>query len=271
MVSDPGGPVAAEDAIFDALRHRGFRGTKILQHRALSWQRVNPITIVIGIVVALVADLALLALAGPLGEAWHQVLDFWLTPLMGVDVVTLAPREVLPGWQMGLPDVALRAGAPSGLQWLVALLVAIGITLVSFLMPFRAKPLAYLLRLVALIQFSANAYFYVSPGLFPYSLRDHVTTLFSGTFVLMLLVPWILALTYFPFNVSWLRKIALLVICLLFFAVFAPVWLALQAWVIHVASLVVQPTLYLIFGYPIEIFAFVCLYGWGMSWPAPTS
>ncbi len=264
ITPDPG------DAIFDALRHRGFRGTPILQHRALSWQRVNPLTIVLAVAVALCTDLGLIALADSLSTAWHGILEFWLTPLVGVDVVGRVPRQILPGWSMALPDVALRAGAPSGLQWLIALLAGIAMVLGSLLMPFHARPLAYLLRLVALIQFSANAYFYVAPGLFPYSLRDHVTTLFSGTFVLMLLVPWILALTYFPFDTRWAKKIALLVLCLLFFAVFAPVWLALHAWLIHSASLVVQPTLYLIFGYPVEIFAFVCLYGWGMSWAAPS-
>lgn len=257
-----------DDVIFSALRKRGFRGTPILQHRALAWHQINPLTVLLAVLVAAGTDAALLVLADPLSAFWHWMLDFWLTPLVGADVVTLVPRQVLPGWFMPLPDVALRAGAPSGVQWTLALLGGITLALGSLLLPFRAKPLAYLVRLVALIQLSANLYFYMTPGAFPYSLRDHVTTLFSGTYVLMLLVPWILALTFFPFDLRWYRKLALLVICLCFFGVFAPVWLALHAWIIHSASLVVQPTLYLLLGYPIQIFLFVCLYGWGMSWPA---
>lgn len=268
MGSDPAVTESPEDLIFDALRKRGFRGTPILQHRALAWQRINPLTVVLAVLVAAGTDAVLLLGAGRLSSIWLQILDFWLTPLLGTDVVTLVPRQVLPGWSMLLPDVALRAGAPSGIQWTIALLGGITVALASLLLPFRAKPLAYLLRLIALIQLSANLYFYVSPGAFPYSLRDHVTTLFSGSYVLMLLVPWILAMTFFPFDMRWYRKLALLVICVVFFGLFAPVWLALHAWIIHSASLVVQPTLYLLFGYPIQIFLFVCLYGWGMSWPA---
>lgn len=268
MASSKPEPSLTGDLLLDALRHRGFRGTPILQHRALAWHRIRPLTILLAVLTAMAADTAIIAAFPALEQGWRLAMAFWLDPLAGAHVVGSASRPILPGLKMNLPVVTLAAGAPTGLQWLNTLIGAIVLALGSFLLPYRARPIAYLLRLIALVQFTSNAYFYAVPGQFPYSLREHVTTLFSGTCVLMLVVPWILALAYFPFDHRWSRKLGLLVLCLVFFAVFAPVWLALHAWLIHFASLAVQPTLYLVFGYPVESFLFVCLYGWGMAWRA---
>lgn len=266
MDSDVAPALPIEDPLFDILRRRGYRGTPILVHRALAWERVRRSTILGAILAALAFNLLLLALAAPLMQAWAAVLEFWLAPLVPSVQVGLLPRPLLPGWSLALPELALGAGAPTGVQWLNTLLGAIVLLLASLLLPPRARPLAYLLRLAAIIQLSANLYFYLFPSLYPHSLRSHVTGLFSGAFILMLLTPWIHALTYYPFDHRWARKLALTMLTLLLFAVYAPVSLALHGWLIHQASLVVQPVLYVLFGYPIDIFLLICLYGWGMSW-----
>lgn len=266
VASEAALPELVQDPVFDALRSRGFRGTPILQHRALSWHRLQPGTVVAAILVACLLDAALLWLADPIGRAWHDIMEFWLAPLASGEPVALARRVVLPDVGMLIPTVVLGAGAPTGLQWLYALLATIVLFLGTFLLPHRARPAAYLLRLVALVQFSAQLYFYVTPGRFPYSLREHVTTLSSGMFLLMLLVPWVHALAYYPFDHRWSRKIALTALTLGFFFVYTPLVLALHAWIIWSGSLLFQPLLYIIFGYPMAVFLFVCLYGWGMSW-----
>lgn len=255
-----------EDPLFDVLRRRGYRGTPILVHRALAWEPVGRWTILGAILAALSFNALLVALAAPLAQAWRAALEFWLMPLAPSAQVELLARPMLPGWSVMLPELALGAGAPTGVQWLNTLLGAIVVLLVSLLLPPRARPFAYLLRLAALIQLSANLYFYLSPSLFPHTLRSHVTGLLSGAFLLMLLVPWIHALTYYPFDHRWSRKLGLTLLTLLFFAIYTPVSLALHSWLIHEVSLVAQPLLYLLFGYPVDIFLMVCLYGWGMSW-----
>ncbi|HSR64083.1 MAG TPA: hypothetical protein VLM17_00545 [Xanthomonadaceae bacterium] len=257
---------AIDDPLFDTLRRRGYRGTAIPAHRALASEQVRRRTVVGALLLALLFDAALLALAVPLAEFWRRLIDGWLSAIGGPVASTLLWRPLLGGWSAPFPDIALGAGAPTGLQWLDALLVGVMLLLASLLLPHRARPLAYLLRLVALVQFSANVYFYVTPSQFPYSLRGHVTTLCAGAYVLMLLTPWVHALTYYPFDHRWSRKLFLTLATLAFFAVYTPVSLALHAWILHEASLVAMPVLYLVFGYPVDIFLLVGLYGWGMSW-----
>lgn len=255
-----------DDPLFDTLRRRGYRGTAIPAHRALASERVRWTTVVAALLVAMLFDAALLALAEPLADGWRRLIAGWLSLIDGPVASSLQWRPLLPGWLAPFPDVALGAGAPTGLQWLDALLVGVMLLLASLLLPHRARPIAYLLRLVALVQLSANLYFYVAPSQYPYSLRGHVTTLCAGAYVLMLLVPWVHALTYYPFDHRWSRKLFLTIATLAFFALYTPVSLALHAWILHEASLVAMPVLYLVFGYPVDIFLLVGLYGWGMSW-----
>jgi hypothetical protein len=255
-----------DQPMFDVLRRRGYRGTPIQAHRALASEQVRPWTIVAALAIAALFDGALLALSEPLMDLWRCILAFWVSAIEGPVASTLLPRTLLPGWSVSFPDIALGAGAPTGMQWLDGLLAAVLMLLGSLLLPHRARPLAYLLRLVALVQLSANLYFYLTPSLFPYSLRGHVATLCAGSWVLMLLVPWVHALTYYPFDHRWSRKLFLTIVTLVFFAIYTPVSLALHAWILHEGSLVAMPVLYLVFGYPIDIFLLVGLYGWGMSW-----
>ena len=255
-----------DEPTFDALRRRGYRGTAIPVHRALAWERVRISTIVLAILAAAAFNALVVWQVDALMEFWRAVIAQALAPLLPASRVTLQAHELLPGWQVGVPDVDLGAGAPSGVQWLDALLLGIGLLLASLILPHRARPVAYLVRLVASAQLSANLYFYLAPGQFPYSLRNHVTTLASGMLVLLLLVPWLHALAWYPFDHRWSRKLALTALTLGFFAIYAPVSLAMHAWLIHDGSLVLQPVLYLVFGYPVQIFLLVCLYGWGMSW-----
>lgn len=262
----PAGTLPIDDPLFEVLRRRGYRGTPIPAHRALASEQVRPWTIVASLAIAVLFDGALLALSEPLMDAWRRVLAFWVSAISGPVASSLLDRTLLPGWSVALPDVALGAGAPTGMQWLDALIAAVLMLVGSLLLPHRARPLAYLLRLVALVQLSANLYFYLTPGAFPYSLRGHVATLCAGSWVLMLLVPWVHALTYYPFDHRWSRKLFLTITTLVFFAVYTPVSLALHAWLLHEASLVAMPVLYLVFGYPLDIFLLVGLYGWGMSW-----
>lgn len=255
-----------DDPTFDALRRRGFRGTPIPVHRALAWERVRASTIVASLLVAVAFDALLLWQADAVARLWRAVMVFWLEPLMASSQIGLGMHELLPGWVVAIPDVDLGAGAPTGVEWLNALLFAVALLLASLILPHRARPLAYLLRLVAMIQLTSNLYFYLVPGQFPYSLRSHVTTLASGSFVFLLLVPWLHALAWYPFDHRWPRKLALTIVTLAFFAIQAPVSLAMHAWLIHAGSLVLLPVLYLLFGYPVQVFLLVCLYGWGMSW-----
>lgn len=255
-----------DDTTFDALRRRGYRGTPIPVHRALAWERVRISTVVGAVVAAACFDGLLLWQAQSLALFWRDALAFWLRPLADGARIMLTSQELLPGWSIGMPDVNLGAGAPTGVEWLNALLFAVALLLIGLILPHRARPVAYLLRLVAVVQLSANLYFYLTPGQFPYSLRGHVTTLSSGLFVLLLLVPWIHALAWYPFDHRWPRKLLLTLLTLLFFVLYMPTSLAMHAWLIHAGSLVWLPVLYLIFGYPIQIFLLVCLYGWGMSW-----
>jgi hypothetical protein len=48
--------------------------------------------------------------------------------------------------------------------------------------------------------------------------------------------------------------------------VLLPLQAVVHAWIIHRASLLSMPLLFLLFGVLLILFVYVALYGWGMSW-----
>jgi len=49
-------------------------------------------------------------------------------------------------------------------------------------------------------------------------------------------------------------------------AVFLPLQAVVHAYVIYRGSLLTMPVLFLVFGVLLDVFVYVALYGWGMSW-----
>jgi hypothetical protein len=84
----------------------------------------------------------------------------------------------------------------------------------------------------------------------------------------LLVIPVLLALTFYVIDVGVLRKIVLTVVMLGHLLVFVPLQYAVHAWLVVHGTLLLLPVLFLLFGLLPEVMVLIALYGWGMSWRA---
>jgi hypothetical protein len=133
--------------------------------------------------------------------------------------------------------------------------------------PERLLPMRYLLRIVVFIQLTALVFFVTVPAAFPYSLPQYIVSSLQTAVWFMLFVPWVHALVYYVFDFSLAQNARLTGLTLLFVASALPFQLMAHGYVLVKGSMLLMPTLYLVFGIWLLIFPCVALYGWAMSWP----
>jgi hypothetical protein len=80
------------------------------------------------------------------------------------------------------------------------------------------------------------------------------------------LSPFLVAFTFHIFDFLLWQKFAMGALLLGHLAVLLPLQAAVHTWVIYRASLLAMPMMFLIFGVLLDVFVYVALYGWGMSW-----
>jgi hypothetical protein len=84
--------------------------------------------------------------------------------------------------------------------------------------------------------------------------------------VVLVLIPFLAALTFNIFDFLLWQKLLLGSLIVGHLIVLLPLQAALHAWIIFRGSLLAMPVLFLLFGVLLILFAYVALYGWGMSW-----
>lgn len=246
------------------LSHLGFRGTAIPRHRAIRWLDRPGRRAIHSLAFALVAWLGVLASMQPVADAWSGMLGFWLERTMpGVQFVATSANLL----SASLSEPRLGAASPTPAQWLNITATTTVLLLVTLLLPRRLLPLIYMLRLMAIVQLSASLFFLLAPASYPYAGGAHATTILRCGWASMLLLPWIFAFCYYPLEHGWTRHVALTLLGEVFFALVTPLLAAWEVVLVHYGSLLLHPLLYLVFGPPLFVFWFICLYGWGMSWP----
>jgi hypothetical protein len=258
--------VRSRERLLSELRVRGARGGVIAQHRAMKTIDLTPARLLTLVILPL-ALAALVVLALPrIADAWAWVLDAMRGPLGlpgGVARRTIAIGSFALA---DVPFLTTTASAPARVHWgIVGLLSALAL-LVSLLLPSRFLPLAYYLRFAVLVQASAFVVFALGGEAFPYLLPQYLLGFTEAGTAMLVLVPLVLGLTFFPFDIALWRKVGLTVLVFGHLVVLLPLQILLHAYLIHHLSLLVMPSMLFLFGVMIEVFAFVALYGWGMSW-----
>lgn len=223
----------------------------------------------------LFADLLLLPLAltlgvysllAPLLSAWHWMLE-GLRAFLGLPgVVATRVVELAPFLTVAVPHLTAETLWPDAraltVGWVTtALLAAAGVLLRG-----RFVPVGYLLRALAVIQLSAQLFFTVTPPPFPYSLATYQAGFLACGVIVLLLVPFLVGATFFVFGFSLVRKLALVGMLLAHLAVLFPLQSVIHVWWIWHGSYLAMPVLFLVFGLLLDVFVYVALYGWGMSW-----
>lgn len=223
---------------------------------------------------ALAAVTALAGVAGFLtslpavGAAWVWIFrqaHAWLGLPGGV---AARPAAVLDLIRFTVPTLTFEAAVPDGPALMAAALATLAVFGVSFLMRGRLIPLAYFVRALAVVQSTAVIYFRFWPEAFPYRLSEYLVGQLQAGLVVMGLIPLVLGFTFYLFDLSLARKLALTVMVLVHLAVFLPLLALVHAWLVAAATLVVLPALFLMFGLLLHVMVFVAFYGWAMSWPS---
>jgi len=251
----------------DEMRHLGYAGDVIPRHRALLTARSGVKELLPSALLA-VAWMAvwLLVVFRWTTSAWFQLLAYWQERLGLGDHVAMVQYRFINLYDFEAPWVSFSAGLPDRRALLAGAIAVVVVLVVSFLVPKRLAPLVYSLRVLALTQATAEVFFYFWPQAFPYDGPGYVHGMLLASLALLTILPLMLALIYYVFDFTLLRKAGLTLLVLAHLALFAPLQYLTQALVLHHGSLLMMPLMFLAFGLPLDVMIFIAFYGWGMSW-----
>ncbi len=248
------------------LRIRGARGGVIRQHRAmigLRWSQARVVRAVaqsVFWVAALVLALPWLTRAY---AAFYEEMVWWVGLPAGVSLHQLRIGELMT---VGIPYFRLAAPWPEPIHWIiVGGMTALALAL-SFTLSDRFLPARYFLRFLAFVQLVALGYFAFASPPFLYPLPGYTAGLLTAGLAVLVLIPPVLGFAFYIFDHSLRQQLALTAMLLGHLAVFLPVQVLIHAWLAHHLSVLVQPTLFFLFGLLLEVMVFVAFYGWAMSW-----
>ncbi|MDB5894091.1 MAG: hypothetical protein JWQ88_1622 [Rhodoferax sp.] len=241
-------------------------GGRALPHRAMR-NIAMPMGRLFGsLALALALTCAVLALRPWIALAWETELLWWIHSL-GLPGQFGPASTAMPGL-MGLPVPTLGLALPAydaGAAFSQALAVGVVWWCMAWL-PDEAKPVAFFVRLAALIHGFAVLFFILWPASFSHSVQTHVGSGMRQAWYLMLLTPAIHLATYYLFPFAMWQRALLSLVTLLFLFVFTPLQYALHLALVERLGLIVMPVLHLLFGVMMVIIGFVALYGWAMGW-----
>ncbi|MEO8621602.1 MAG: hypothetical protein ABI625_11085 [bacterium] len=250
------------------LRHQGNHGTIIDPHRSIATVRLTRVDVLLAAALAIATSVTIGLNLGTIGKLWTWIYVRLAGPLGFTGGVGQQVFETPLIADFTIPYFNTSAPLPSESVWWVALVVTALVLLVSFVLPPSWLPFAYLLRLVVLVQCTALAFFRVAPSRFPYDLPHYMSAMLAAGIAVMLVIPVLLALTFYVIDVGVLRKIVLTVVMLGHLLVFIPLQYAVHAWLVVHGTLLLLPVLFMLFGLLPEVMILIALYGWGMSWRA---
>lgn len=237
-----------------AAPHRAFRKL------ALSWAEICG-----GSALLMAATAGWVLLLPRVASLWARLLSFWTYRLRWDGPVLLVDRAVVGHWRIAVPYFSVTAGPGTGWTWSA---IAVATTLL-FLLSFRIPkdtclPLVYLIRALCVIQSTALIYGFGGRA-FAHDPAHYCADMLLFGMVFIGLVPLLLALTFYVFDVSMAKKIFLTLLTMAHLTLFVPLQYLLHACLLHV-SMLFLPVLYFAFGPFLDVIAFIGFYSWGMSW-----
>ncbi len=239
------------------------------QHRAMRSYKLPKSILIEMFLLPMLFSLFFFGVLEYIANGWSKFFDFWADKLnLPLFVITK-----VYGWDwlaVPLPFIEIPSVFPSLTLWVVILMITLAVIVLSLLLPAKLLPLSYLLRVVAFIQLTSQAFFWWNAESYLYTAAGQTESLLVFTVLLMFLVPWMHALTYYIFNYSRPKKVLFTFLTLLMLVVFAPFHVMFHAYFLINYSLLMMPLLFFLFGVLMPIMICVALYGWSMSWERAT-
>jgi hypothetical protein len=247
------------------LRDRGFRGGRIAPHRAMIRLELSWTLLVDLFAIPLIVAVAVWVVLPPLVDAWARFFEAVRGPLGMPGMISRSVYELGP-FAVAIPYFSTTAYWPSPLDLQTGWLVTLTLFAVGWFLKGRLLPVGYFLRFFAIIQCTAQLWFTFATPPFGFGLSTYVAGLLAFGVVLLVLIPYLVAFTFNIFDFRLWQKLLLSALLVGHLAVLLPLQATVHAWIIHRASLLAMPVLFLLFGTLLVLFVYVALYGWGMSW-----
>ncbi len=217
------------------------------------------------IVLPLMFSLMVFVLLDPLLTGWRWIFDVLRVPLGLPGVVATRVVEIGPV-AVAIPFYTAESNWPAALDLRSGWILVAALAIPGALLRGRYTPLGYFLRALAVIQLTAQVWFSFAAPPFSYAMSQYVAGLLVCGVVILLLAPVLVSFTFFIFDFPLWQKLLLATMLLSHLAVFLPLQAVVHAWVLYRGTLLSMPILFLVFGVLLDVFVYVALYGWGMSW-----
>jgi hypothetical protein len=206
-------------------------------------------------------------LRGAIAAMWSGQVQWWLRQLdlsnaVGTNIPALHSQWLglrLPSLELPMPDL----GLPALLSHALAALV---VWVVAGWWPDRARPLALLMRAMALLHGLAIAYFLLWPASFPHAAATHGLSGLRISWLLMLCTPWLhLGIHYLLPFALW-QRLLLTLLSLLYLLLLTPLLVSSHLALLVLLGPVAMPLLHLLLGVALPLVGLVALYSWAISW-----
>jgi YaiO family outer membrane protein len=246
---------------------RGHRGRIIAPHRAILTLRLTSTRLWLGGLAAVGLATAWCFAINPMAHVWAAMMGFWCEVLALPAQADIVRHPIFGGaWWIEFPRLVTGAAPLTSRVWWAGMIAVIVMVVVSYLLPRRWLPFLYLLRTAAIVQSSAQLFFAIAPGAFPYDIGGYTEVLLTAGMMLIGIVPLLYGLTYFTLDFSRARKLAIVLIAMLHLICFIPMQYVAHAWFMHHGSLLLMPLLFWMFGLPIDVGIVIGFYAWAVSW-----
>ncbi|MFZ3213100.1 MAG: hypothetical protein WA188_16475 [Terriglobales bacterium] len=235
-------------------------------HRAFCKIWLSPTEIGLSLVVMLGGTAGWIVSMPRIASFWAKLLSFWMQRLWPGTAVLLIDRTVVGHWRVPVPYFKVDAGPIDGWTWLAVAAGSVVLFVLSYRIPSDTQlPFVYLLRTLAAIQWSALAYTRLARRPFPQDASEYCASMLLFGLIFIGLMPVILGFTFYIFDVSIWKKIALTAVTVGHLTLFIPLQYLAHACILRV-SLLFLPILYFVLGPLVDVIVFIAFYSWGMSW-----
>jgi len=236
-------------------------------HRAMAKFVLEPLNLVLSVLLVALFSFVWLIFLPRVCRGWQYIFQV-ATKWLGLNLeIGLQEHHLSSFLQFAIPYPRVEDVGPDARTWWLTAAVVVTVFVISWLLPKKMLPLAYLIRAVLLVQVSALLYFALAPGRFPHTPDSYLEGLMSYGLALISLVPLVFGLTYYIFNFGLIRKSLLTAMAMAHLSLFLPLQVLLQAIILQ-KTVFFMPVLYIVFGMPLDVLVIIAFYSWGMSWPA---
>ncbi len=250
----------------EALRQQGVQGGRIAPHRSMIGLRASPSLAIDLLVLPAILLVTVWVLLDRLMDAWRWIMESLREPLALGDSIGTTIIELLPSVAVAVPVYLTEASWPTNGQLVAGWIITAVVALLGAALSGKYTPLGYLLRALAMLHLASQVWFTLAEPPFPYALSVYSTGLLVTGVIILLLAPFLVGATYFVFDFPLHKKFALAGLLLGHLAVLFPLQATVHVWIIKNGSMLAMPILFLVFGVLLDIFVYVALYGWAMSW-----